>query len=147
MVHVLAPRPSQHDIPVFLNIDAPVGRGQPNKPEDVLLVQFLMRKIGENPPGYVTPASAQTLKKVQPTGKVDQATLDGIAAVEKSAKMNDAKVSVAQGYGFGGSQAYVIVKLNAAVKAAYRNVFPNIDQLPGCPGPLATAVRRAFTGA
>ena len=72
----------------FYNIDAPVGAGQPNKPDDVTLVQYLLVKVASRtagkwtPPampltvsGVYTPALGEWIKSYQ---TVVQATKDGI---------------------------------------------------------------------
>jgi hypothetical protein len=72
----------------FYNIDAPVGAGQPNKPDDVTLVQYLLVKVASRtagkwtPPaaplvvnGSYTPALGEWIKSYQVTVK---ATTDGV---------------------------------------------------------------------
>jgi hypothetical protein len=72
----------------FYNVDAPVGAGQANKPEDVTLVQYLLLKVSTRtgakwtPPatplvvnGTYTPLLGEWIKSFQTAA---QATKDGI---------------------------------------------------------------------
>lgn len=72
----------------FYNIDTPVGPGQPNKPDDVALVQYLLVKVASRtagkwtPPasplvvnGTYTPALGEWIKSYQ---AIVKATQDGV---------------------------------------------------------------------
>lgn len=84
MVHILAPQPPHVHLPILFNVDAAVGQNAPaGAPNDVMLVQFFLKLIGDNP-GGLGAAHTATFKKVVPTGKMDQATIDGIKAAQAS---------------------------------------------------------------
>lgn len=62
------------------NLDQPVGAGQPNRPDDVMLVQFLLTEVAKRSPnwkghpsplavdGKYTPALTEWIKSVQAQG-------------------------------------------------------------------------------
>ena len=93
-------------------------------------------------------AITPTLKKVNPTGAMDQDTIDAIKAVQTlSGLIPDGRVSVAKHYQYGG-KFFTIVDLNFSIRsrAKFNATWPNLDKFPGCPGMLATAVRAALAG-
>lgn len=148
MVHVLAPRPPHPNLPMFFNVDAAVGPAPAsNIPEDVALVQFLLRLIGDNPGGMGTGVS-DVLKQVTPTGVMDEKTLAAIKAVQVlEKKPTDGRVSSAQGYKYGAT-FYTIVDLNFSIRdrAKFHGLWPNLDKIGGCPPTLQAAIRRAMVG-
>ena len=149
MVHVLAPRPPHPNLPVFFNVDAAVGPSPAaNMPEDVMLVQFLIRLIGENPGGMGNDAT-QTFLQVRPTGIMDPQTIAAIKAIQTlEKKPADGRVSSAQGYKYG-AVFYTIVDLNFSIRdrVRFHPIWPNLDKIGGCPPSLQRAVRRALVGA
>ncbi len=148
MVHILAPQPRLAALPIFFNVDGAVGANAPNaNADDVMLVQFLLRLIGDNPSGAASPVTP-TLKKVNPTGKMDQDTIAGITAIQTLAGLTpDGRVSVAKHYQYG-TKFYTIVDLNFSIRsrAKFNPTWPNLDKIAGCPGALATAARAALAG-
>jgi len=148
MVHVLAPRPPLPQLPLFFNVDGAVGANAPNSnPTDIMLVQFLIRLIGNTPDGALAAQSA-LLQRVNPTGTMDQNTIAAIKAVQAAeGKAVDGRVSSAQGYKYNGTY-YTIVSLNFSVRgrATFKPTWPNLDRIAGCPGQLAAAVRNALAG-
>ena len=148
MVHVLAPRPPHANLPVFFNVDAAVGPAPaPNLPEDVMLVQFMIRLIGDNPGGIGTGAT-ETFRQVNPTGIMDPQTLAAIKAIQTlEKKPADGRVSTAIGYKYG-AVFYTIVDLNFSIRdrAKFFPTWPNLDRIGGCPPMLQMAVRRALIG-
>jgi hypothetical protein len=54
-------RHKQEEMRVFYDVEAAVGRGAPNKRDDLLLVQFFLRVAMENAdsPGYMPPGQTQ----------------------------------------------------------------------------------------
>ena len=147
MVKLVAPVPMNSEIPVFLNIDANVGKGQPNVPTDVLLVQFFMRKIADKRASK-DPKIIGAFAAVRPTGFVDAPTINAINAtqlVTGASATGDNHVSVARGYTYGG-RFYEIVILSNTMVRAFPDLFPRIDRIEGCPPQLASAVRLAVVG-
>ncbi|WP_426956283.1 hypothetical protein [Muricoccus radiodurans] len=148
MVHVLAPQPSHKKLPMFFNVDSSVGQnGQNANPEDIMLVQYFLRLIGDHPSGIAAP-STPIFKRVRPTGTMDQATIDAIKAGQSYAKITpDGRVSKAATYRYG-AHSYTIVDLNFSIRdrAPFKAKWPNVDQLPNCPPILGAAIRRALSG-
>lgn len=146
MVHILAPQPPHVHLPILFNVDAAVGQNAPaGAPNDVMLVQFFLKLIGDNP-GGLGAAHTATFKKVVPTGKMDQATIDGIKAAQASSSaMQDGRVSKATAYKYGATW-FTIVNLNFSIRNRFLATWPNVDKIAGCPPPLALAVRRALAG-
>ncbi len=79
--------PKDRHVPMFFNIDTSVGQnGNNSNREDILLVQFMLKKNGERVPANNPEGQRQNevLKKVPVTGIVDKATIDGIVAFQQS---------------------------------------------------------------
>ncbi|WP_424813707.1 peptidoglycan-binding domain-containing protein [Roseococcus sp. YIM B11640] len=146
MVHILAPQPAHAHLPIFFNVDAAVGANAPaGAPNDIMLVQYFLKLIGDNP-GGIGAAHTATFKKVSPTGKMDQATLDAIKAAQSVSSITpDGRVSKATGYKYG-AHWFTIVDLNFSIRGRFRSAWPNVDKLPGCPPGLGLAVRQALAG-
>ena len=148
MVHVLAPKPADPRLPLFLNVDASVGENAQNSStEDVMLVQYLLRMLGEHPAGRaheIVPA----LLKVVPTGMMDADTIAAIRAMQSltvEGGRGDGKVSPAKDYSYGNNY-YMICHLNAVARNRHKDLYPNLDHLPDCPPALREAIRRALIG-
>ncbi|HVK09602.1 MAG TPA: hypothetical protein VM597_12565 [Gemmataceae bacterium] len=148
-MHILSPQPRIAELSMFFNVDTSVGEGGSNaSPEDILLVQFLVRKVGETvPPGAgVTLDRKARMMRVPQTGVKDPLTADGIRAVQESMRDKvpstkvDGRVSVARGYKYGGG-AFTIVSLNATVRAHFPRVWPRLQDFPDCPGLLRMRVQ------
>ena len=144
MVHVLAPKPAVPGIPVFYNVDSSVGRnGQNSSVDDILIVQYFLSLIGKNPsPG----SKLALLADIPVTGRMNPETIAGIEAVQTANKsVVDGRVSIANGYKFAGN-FFTIVSLNFNVKDRFRSQWPNVEEMPACPGLLNLACRRAISG-
>lgn len=88
------------------------------------------------------------LTKVNPTGRIDDDTIAAIKAVQTvSGTTADGRASVAKHYKYG-AKFYTIVDLNFSIRSRikFHATWPNLDKIPGCPGPLGTAVRAALAG-
>lgn len=146
MVHILAPQPPHPHLPIFFNVDAAIGQNAPaGAPGDIMLVQYFLKLIGDNPGGLGATHTA-TFKKVVPTGKMDQATIDGIKAAQTSAAIApDGRVSKAIAYKYG-AHWFTIVDLNFSIRNRFLSTWPNVDKLSGCPPALGLVVRRALAG-
>ena len=144
MVHVLAPRPPLSGLTLFFNVDTSVGRNAQNSSvDDILLVQYFISLIAKNP----TPGSKLTrFANLPVTGRINDETIAAIEAVQEAGRMTrDGRVSVAKGFSFGGT-FYTIVSLNFSVRTRFKAQWPNVDELPACPGLLNLACRRALVG-
>ena len=67
-MNVVATNPRQALLPLYFNVGAHVGNACPNVYEDVLLVQYMMRKAAENNQKLSASRKARILK-VPTTGK------------------------------------------------------------------------------
>jgi hypothetical protein len=149
MAHLLAPQPSNPDLPVFFNVDSQVGAPPaPNKREDVLLVQFAFKVNSDN----ATKASPRLLaaaKAVKVTGTVDQETITAIRVLQEELAKGtvvDGRVSPAKGGYSYGSGMWTIVILNNSMQESFVDIWPRIDKIPGCPAELKQMVMRQVAG-
>ena len=149
MVHVEAPRPPEANIPVFYNIESPVGRGCPNSLEDVLLVQFLLKSLAAHmttPQGReIQPILRATPQNgvISPSYSSTDPTVESIEAYQRAMGIPvDGRVSPARGYFHSGGTIYTIISLNATVRGDYTRVWPRLDQIPNCPGGLQQILQR-----
>jgi hypothetical protein len=147
-MHVLAPRPCIPELTMFFNVDTSVGQGGVNtSPEDILLVQFLVRKVGDTTGigSGVTPERKARMSLVVPTGAIDPVTIDGIRAVQESMRevvagtKVDGRVSVARNFAYG-SGSDTIVSLNATVRKHFPRIWPRLHDFPDCPALLKVRV-------
>jgi hypothetical protein len=147
MVHILAPQPPRPELPLFFDLDSPVGKGAgPGEPADVLLVQALLRAMAARPPEGAAPELVALWGAVPLSGRADAATASGIAAAQAHWGLPTTGVAeVARGYRHL-RMTHLIVRLNDAVRQGWWELYPNLDRLPDCPAPLAQAVRRALAG-
>ena len=137
MPYVMAPRPPDAALPVFFNLEASVGhRGANSNRDDVLLVQFLLKALTLR----MTTAAGQRVKPIldqtPQTGVCDQATIRSIQAFQDAMQtVADGKVSPARGYRYGGG-VWTIVNLQGSLREDFRQQWPRLDQIPGCPGQI-----------
>jgi hypothetical protein len=136
--------PPDPHLSVLFNVDSSVGAGgQNSSSEDIMLVQFLLRKNGEIVPagGPDGEAENQVMRQVPPTGNVDQKTIDGIIAFQSGMKRKmpsttvDGRVSVARGYLYGGGY-WTIVAMNSFIRHHAPDRWPRLQDFPDCPGML-----------
>ncbi len=144
-MHVLAPRPSNPQIPLYFNVEAPVGQGGANgSREDILLVQFLLRKVGDASV-ELPPHQRERMRNVAPTGVCDPETIDGIRAAQEVIRdknpgnVVDGKVSSARTYQYGRG-IYTIVSLQVTVRRKFPKEWPRLDEFPDCPPELKKRV-------
>jgi hypothetical protein len=122
---------------LIFNVDAPVGQGGTNALEDVYLVQFLILKAAERAT-RVGPDLKTRMLRVPLSGKADDATIDGIKAVQEQVQKTfpgavvDGRVSPALGVNYGGG-IWTIVTLNDSVREYYPERWPRLQDLKGCP--------------
>jgi hypothetical protein len=142
-MHVLAPQPADPKLPLFFNVDESVGNMGVNNPEDVLLVQFMMRTVAEMTPAQnAEGASRRERMLLMPVSDYcDEATMDGIRAWQEGRKdtipgtVVDGRVSPARGYFYGGGE-WTIVDVNVFFRKLFPNVWPRLQDVPNCPPAL-----------
>jgi hypothetical protein len=144
-MHVLAPRPSNPQLPLYFNVDTSVGQGGANSSrEDILLVQFLLRKVGDASP-EVPPHRREVMRNVDPTGVCDADTIAGIRAAQEVMRERfpstvvDGKVSTARTYEYGRG-VYTIVSLQVTLRRKFPKEWPRLDEFADCPPELKTRV-------
>ena len=142
-MHVLAPQPPNLEIPIFFNVNSSVGRGGANSNiEDILLVQFLIRKVGETASARVSADKKARMLKVQTTGTCGEDTIDGIKATQEHIRQGkpgtvvDGRVSPARGYDYGGGGSWIIVFLNMQMRLAFPRIWPRLQDFADCPPQL-----------
>lgn len=147
MVHILAPQPPRPEFPVFFTVDTPVGKGAGlGEPADVMLVQLLLRAMAARPPAGARPEHVALWAVAPLSGAADAATAEAIAAAQAHFGLpRTGVVEVAGGYR-RAAMTHAIVLMNDAVRRAWWELFPNLDQLPDCPAALARSLRRALAG-
>jgi len=146
MVHIMAPRPANDVIPVFLNVDRNVGLRLGSSTEDILLVQFLIKSIANAGLDAASPQQREILRATPLSGVVDDATDKSIRTMQTVGRDPvDGIVSTARGYRYG-SNFWTIVRLSRSFAARFSNIYPRLDLAPGCPPALGQAVRRALVG-
>lgn len=149
-MHVLAPKPTHPEFQMFFNVDQSVGHNAANaNPDDILLVQFLLKQLGERQPSATAAGRArrERMRNVPLTGHCCPLTIDGIRAAQESGRdvqgpssIVDGRVSSARGYNYGGG-FWTIVDLNYQFRHITANMWPRLQDVPGCPGALAQKVR------
>jgi hypothetical protein len=129
---------------MFFNVDSSVGQGGVNSSrEDILLVQFLVRKAGETATPAVSADRKARMLKVRATGTCDDDTIDGIRATQEHIRqvipgtVVDGRVSPARGYDYGGG-SWIIIFLNMQIRVKFSNVWPRLQDLADCPPQLKT---------
>ncbi len=151
MAQLVVTKPSFPDLPVYFNVDREVGASPAaNLTEDVLLVQFMFKVIGDSPqPGW-PPGLLPAIKAVKVTGVIDTATVNAIRTLQSldgPGTVADGRVSPTKGDGISyGSGFWTIAKLNNSVQRRFLDVWPRIDKIPGCPAGLKALVTRTVAG-
>ncbi|MBL8177053.1 MAG: hypothetical protein JNK48_20435 [Bryobacterales bacterium] len=151
MAHLFIPNPYEEQLPVFFNVDAPVGAyPAANNREDVLLVQFAMTVIANNPVHTTHPDFLAAAKQVKTTGFIDQPTINAIRQMQLKNSMPgaiaDGRVSPAKGGASYGESTYSIAILMNSLQNRNVDIWPRIDKIPGCPAELAAMVKRTVAG-
>jgi len=137
-------KPTDPAITGIFNVETSVGRnGKNSSSEDILLVQFLLRTVGERVPAATAQAAHtnEVLRQVPLSGTMDQRTIDGIVAQQQAMKrampatVVDGHISPASNYRYG-SGYFTIVALNAFLRRNLPQVWPRLQDLPNCPAAL-----------
>src|SRR5262245_30009877 len=125
---------------VFFNVQAPVGPCCPNTLDDVLLVQYLFRKLGQANIPANNSAFATQMSSIDPTGTFDQATADCILGFQKHfGGIADGCIRVAKGAWYRKG-TFTIWKLNFWVRNMFSNIWPRIHDFTDCPPLLKSLV-------
>jgi hypothetical protein len=154
VAHLFVPQPTNTSLPVFFNVDGVVGAAPAaNAREDVLLVQFFLKMIGDSPSGEPDAAAVTTAcKKVKLTGTIDAETIAAITADQAWNKKQypttvvDGRVSPAKGYCYSAGTLWSIVGLNKSAQKRHKGNWPRIDKVAGCPDELKAMVKRTLIG-
>ena len=118
----------------FYNIDAAVGAGQPNKPDDVTLVQYLLVKVASRTVGKWTPPATPLVVN----GTYSSNLRDWILSYQKAtAGLDDGVVSVQRNPHWSVSIFGTIVSLNASYRAHFGAAWhDNMAAESDCPASL-----------
>ena len=153
MVQLVALQTPHPQLPTFFNVDAVVGATPAqNLREDVLLVQFALSVIASSPTPETGPKLAAAAKAVRVTRTIDPATIAAIQAMQEGMKtvlpgtVVDGQVSPAKGGVKYGGGLWTIAVLNRSLRNRFRNLWPSIDGIPGCPLELRDMVIRTVVG-
>lgn len=153
MAHLVALHPPDRNQPTFFNVDGVVGASPAqNLREDLLLVQFAFSWIASSPTPGTGAKLAAAAKAVRLTGAIDAATISAIQAMQERRKEQfpgtvvDGRVSPARGGTSYGGGRWTIISINDALKFRFRNLWPRIDAIPGCPLELRNMVLRTVIG-
>lgn len=150
-MHVMAPQPAVQGCPIFFNVDSSVGNnGMNSNRTDILLVQFLVRKLGQIATNIPTDKRAR-MAKVVVDGLSGPNTIDGIRAVQELMRdtkapgtVVDGRISSARGYTYASSTGWTIVNLNAALRSRSQSIWPRLHDLPDCPGELKSEFQKCL---
>jgi hypothetical protein len=154
MAYFYAPKPADPNLPAFFNVNGVVGAAPAqNHREDVLLVQFAFNLIGLHPLGQTSPKVLAAAKGVRPTGVIDPETIAAIRALQENYKTKhpgqvvDGRVSPAHGGVSYGAAVWTVCHLNGTFQIRFKDIWPRIDHIPGCPNEIQQMVRREVLGA
>lgn len=146
------PTPRDNDVPLFFNVETSVGRGGMNSSrEDILLVQFMLKKNGEKVPANSPLAKAENevMKRVPQTGVVDSATIAAIKAFQTAMKRKlpgtvvDGRVSPAQNTSYG-SGIFTIAAMNGFIRRHCPAEWPRIQDFGDCPAAVKTKAQEVL---
>lgn len=150
-MQLFTPHPPRPELPIFFNVDSSVGQGGDNSNrDDILLVQFLIRKAGETASPTLSAERKARMLKVQATGIIDDDTIDGIRATQEHIRQSkpgtivDARVSPARGYDYGGGGSWIIMFLNLQMRIAFPRVWPRLQDLGDCPAELKPRLQQVL---
>lgn len=128
------------------NLDCSVGKGGQNSiAADVLYLQWYYSLAAKH---ALTPADrkavyAKVVVNGVCRGTADDPLVQAITAHQQALQhpVVDGRISVATGDGRVGEKAFFILRLGARLSDMFPNAWPRLDLIPGCPGPVANAVR------
>lgn len=138
-MYLMSPRPPQPDVGVFFNLDSSVGyNGANSNRTDILLVQFLIKKLSVVAASNLSPDQVARMGRVTVDGRSGPITIDGIRAVQERmrqiypATVVDGRVSSARSSGKYGGGIWTIVTLNSSLRKRIPTVWPRMQDIPDC---------------
>lgn len=150
-MYLMSPRPPQPEVGVFFNLDSSVGNnGSNSNRTDILLVQFLIRKLSVLAASNLSPDQRVRMGRVTVDGRSGPITIDGIRAVQERMRQKhpgtvvDGRVSSARQTGEYGGGIWTIVTLNSSTRKRIRSVWPRLQDLPDCPAALKMDIQRCM---
>ncbi len=139
-------------IVTFYNVDAAVGQGASNQPDDVALVRFFLRRIGDAPDNVVPSLAALAISTV-PGPDLNAAIVDFQKELKRRGASTavDGKVNPAKSIGHGVTSAitgtqYTIAHLNGTYRRRFLQFHDDITKDPKCPSVLAAKLAVPLTG-
>lgn len=144
----------REELPQIINLDMAVGKEplsgltQPNRRDDVMLTQYLLRGIYSNPTAFNPPLSTPNGDLIKVDGFYGQQTQKWINhfQIESRNRGNNIATDGIVDRATKGTQissmsktAYSIVLMNFAFRRAQPQFFPNIKLDPNCPPELKLA--------
>ena len=138
----------------YFNLDAAVGPGCPNKPDDVQLVQMGYVAMLRNPAAasVMTPDMKEAFGKIVPgapyTGGRDEWLSKAIRAHQaRSGGTQDGKVSVATSAAYyDKTHSFIVVVLDNNIMDYMPQDYPRLDKSPLCAGALRQSVQLMLLG-
>jgi hypothetical protein len=133
----------QEGLSFIYNVSSKVGplQSDPNQPDDVMLVQYLLKKVLQGQQMPATPGVAFPTA----TGRFDTATGFWIYRVQSSFRnfgnVIDGVVSPARGLFYGPSTAWTIAILNFKFKGYFPREFDNLPNNPELSPSLRASLR------
>ena len=129
MAHLMKSAPRLPSLPVVWNVDNAVGVGGSNTPEDVYLVQYMLKMIAKSPLPMMT-SCRQKLLVLQLTGTCDPYTIECIKALQTDLKQKTPSITVdgrvsraAPSLKYGGD-FYLIANINFSYRRCYWANWP-----------------------
>jgi hypothetical protein len=131
------------------NLDCAVGKGGANSlATDVSYIQWYYTLAANQ---ALTPEDRKVIyRQVRVTGTCrgtdDDPLVAAIFAHQRALNhpQIDGRISVAQGTGKVGANAYFVLRLGSRLAHMHPGVWPRLDQMPNCPPMVAQAVRLAI---
>ena len=150
-MYLMSPRPAQPEVGVFFNLDSSVGNyGSNSNRNDILLVQFLIRKLSVVAASNLSPDQRTRMGRVAVDGRSGPITIDGIRAVQEKMREKypgtvvDGRVSSAGQTGRYGGGTWTIVTLNSSLRKRIPAVWPRLQDLPDCPAALRMEIQKCM---
>lgn len=133
----------------YFNLDAPVGPGCQNRPDDVELVRYglycLTQAPGMMAAGPNERAFLDVARAVGRSGPYDPSIATAVLAYQRARGLTeDSKVSVIQGNFTPRGNTYVLQTMQANMRDVCKGVFPRIDLVPDTGPILSRVVRHMF---
>ena len=129
---------------VKFSVDKRVGEGQPSASrEDVLLVQFCLQLIRDSNASFKSQIPQQTMNGDPQDGPMRLGIL--VFQKQSAAMKKDGFVSPFNKHTFGSPGVFTLSLMQGTIiarNAIANAVWPRIDKIGGCPGELATAIKR-----